>query len=117
MNKPYIDVCIPKIVTRGDLMEIYAKFMDLETRKLITIPNIYLQIISTDDHEYWQTSIIKQNESTLRIAIGTLEMKDKKYVIKVSDHKEMQSFGFNQVIVKSPLRSYAKKQSIKVQFC
>lgn len=99
MNQPYIDVHVPRKVLRGDLMEIYAKFIDLETRKLITIPNIYLQIISTDDHEYWPTSIIKQNTSELRIAIGTLEMKDKKYVIKVSDHKEMLSFGFNKVKV------------------
>jgi len=97
MNQSYIDVHVPRKVTRGDLMEIYAKFIDLETKKLITIPNIYLQIISTDDHQYWPTSIIKQNTPILHIAIGTLEMKDKKYIIKVSDHKEMFSFGFNLV--------------------
>ncbi len=118
MSQPYIDVHVPKIVTRGDLMEIYAKFIDLETKKLITISNIYLQIISTDDHEYWPTSIIKQNTSILHIAIGTLEMKDKKYVIKVSDHKEMYSFGFNQVKVNNHCKIFAKKkQPVKVQFC
>ena len=118
IRNPYIDVHIPNKVTRGDLMEIYAKFIDLETKKLITIPNIYLQILSTDDHEYWPTSIIKQNTSVLRIAIGTLEMKDEKYIIKVSDHKEMQSFGFNQVKVKNPWKIFTKKkQPVKVQFC
>jgi len=99
-------------------MEIYARFIDVETKKLITIPNIYLQIISTDDHEYWKTSIIKQNESILHIAIGTLEMKDEKYVVKVSDHKEMQSFGFNQVKVKNYMKLFSKKkQPVKIQFC
>ena len=118
MNQSYIDVHVPRKVTRGNLMEIYARFIDLQTNKLITIPNIYLQIISTDDHEYWKTSIIKQNESILHIAIGTLEMKDKKYVIKISDHKEMQSFGFNQVKVKNSSKIFTKKnQYLKVQFC
>ena len=70
MNQSYIDVHVPSKVTRGDLMEIYAKFIDMKTLKLMKIPNIYLQIISTDDHEYWPTGVIRQNESTLHIAIG-----------------------------------------------
>jgi len=114
----YIDVHVPRTVVHGDLMEIYARFIDLETEKSIIISNIYLQITSTNDHEYWPTSIIKQNTSTLHIAIGTLEMKDEKYVIKVSDHKEMQSFGFNQVKVKNHMKIFSKKkQPVKVQFC
>ena len=118
MQNIYIDVHVPRTVTHGDLMEIYARFIDAETKKPIIIPNIYLQIISTDDHEYWVTSIIKQNTSVLRIAVSTLEMKDKKYVIKVSDHKEMYSFGFNQVKVNNPSNIFTKKnQPVKVQFC
>lgn len=93
-------------------MEIHAKFIDQQTQKLMEIPNIYLQIIYTNDHEYWPTSIIKQNTSTLRIAIGTLEMKDEKYVIKVSDHKEMLSFGFNRVKVRKKWFFESKKQHL-----
>ncbi len=109
----YIDVHAPKKVTHGDLMEIYARFIDAETKKPITIPNIYLQIISTDDHEYWVTSIIKQNTSVLRIAVSTLEMKDKKYIVKVSDHKEMLSFGFNKVKIRKKRFFESKKQHLQ----
>ena len=115
---PYIDVHVPKKVTRGDLMVIYARFIDEKTRKLIKIPNVYLQIISTDDHEYWPTSLIKQNISVLHIAIGTLEMKDQKYIIKVSDHKEMLSFGFNRVKLRKPWGVFKnKKHPVKIQLC
>ncbi|MCH7649127.1 MAG: hypothetical protein IIA83_11045 [Thaumarchaeota archaeon] len=114
----YIDVHVPKKVTRGDLMVIYARFIDEKTRKLIKIPNVYLQIISTDDHEYWPTSLIKQNISVLHIAIGTLEMKDQKYIIKVSDHKEMMSFGFNRVKLRKPWGVFKnKKHPVKIQLC
>lgn len=113
MSQPYIDVHVPEKVTRGNLMEIYAKFIDLETKKLMTIPNIYLQIISTDYHEYWPSSIIKKNISTLHIAIGTLEMKDEQYIVKVSDHKETLSFGFNKVKVRKKRFFESKKQHLQ----
>ncbi len=99
-------------------MEIHAKFINMETQQAQKISNIYLQIISTDGHEYWPSSIIKQNTSLLHIAIGTLEMYDEKYTIKVSDHKEMISFGFNQVKVKHSKNIFKKKNhTVKVEFC
>ena len=113
IQNPYIDVHVPNKVSRGNLMEIHARFIDLKTQKLIKIPNIYLQIISTDDHEYWPTSIIKKNMSALHIAIGTLEMKDEKYIIKVSDHKEMMSFGFNRVKVRKKWFFESKNQHLQ----
>lgn len=96
-------------------MEIYARFIDKTTQKLVKISKIYLQIISTHDHEYWPVSIIRENDSILHIAIGTAEMKDTDYIIKISDHKEMMSFGFNKVHVKSPKRFFRNKNSVKIQ--
>lgn len=99
-------------------MVIYARFIDLDTLQLVKVPTVYLQIISTDDHEYWPTSLIKQNISVLYIAIGTLEMKDQKYIIKVSDHKEMMSFGFNRVKLRKPWVVFKnKKRPVKIQLC
>ena len=95
-------------------MVIYARFIDEDTLKPKKVSNVYLQIISTDDHEYWSTSLIKQNISVLHIAIGTLEMKDEKYIIKVSDHKEMMEFGFHKVKIKNP-RKIFKKHTVKIQ--
>ncbi len=115
---PYIDVHVPNKVIRGDLMVIYARFIDLDTLQLVKVPTVYLQIISTDDHEYWQTSLIKQNISVLHIAIGTLEMKDDNYVVKVSDHKEMMEFGFNRVKLRKPWGVFKnKKRPVKIQLC
>ncbi len=99
-------------------MVIYARFIDEDTLKPKKVSNVYLQIISTDDHECWPTSLIKQNISVLHIAIGTLEMKDQKYIIKVSDHKEMISFGFNRVKMRKPWGIFKnKKHPVKIQLC
>jgi len=99
-------------------MVIRARFIDEETLKPKKVSNVYMQIISTDDHEYWPTSLIKQNISVLHIAIGTLEMKDEKYIIKVSDHKEMMSFGFNRVKLRKPWGVFKnKKHPVKIQLC
>ena len=112
---PYIDVHIPKKVTRGDLMVIYARFLDNDTLKPKKVSNVYMQIISTNDHEYWSTSLMNQNSSTLHIAIGTAEMKDDNYVVKIADHKEMMEFGFNKVKVKNPRKILQnKKQRVKI---
>jgi len=112
---PYIDVHIPKKVTRGDLMEIYARFLDKDTLTPVRTSNIYLQIISTNDHEYWSTRLMNQNSSTLHIAVGTAEMKDDNYVVKIADHKEMMEFGFNKLQVKNPRKIFQnKKQRVKI---
>jgi len=112
---PYIDVRVPNKVNHGDLMAIFARFIDTDTLKLVQIPEVYLQIISTNDHEYWKSSLIRQNISKLQIAVSTLEMKDADYIIKVSDHKEMMSFGFNKVHVKYPKRVFRNKNRVKIQ--
>ena len=109
---PYIDVSIPKTVHRGDLMAIFARFLDMNTFEPIKVSKIYLQIISTN-HEYWETSLMKQDVSTLHIAIGTSEMEDTEYVVKVSDHKEMISFGFNKVKVRKKWFFESKKQHLQ----
>ena len=96
-------------------MEIYARFIDKTTQKLVEISKIYLQIISTHDHEYWPVSIIRENDSILHIAISTAEMKDIDYIIKISDHKEMMSFGFNKVHVTSTKRFFRNKNRVKIQ--
>ena len=105
---PYIDVRVPNNVTHGDMMEIYAKFIDTDTLKSVLVPKVYLQIISVNDHEYWKTALMKQNVSVLHIAISTLEMRYDQYIIKISDHKEMTSFGFNKVNVRSFLHQYPR---------
>ena len=106
LRMPYIDVHIPKTVHRGDLMVICARFLDSNTLKPIKVSEVFLQIISTNDHEYWKTSLMKQDVYALHIAVSTLEMKDEDYVVKVSDHKEMLSFGFNRVRVKKSKRLF-----------
>ena len=111
----YIDVSIPKTVHRGDLMAIFARFLDMNTFEPVKVPKVYLQIISTNDHVYWKTSLMKQNVSVLQIAIGTLEMKDENYIVKVSDHEEMLSFGFHKVHVKYPKRVFRNKNRVKIQ--
>ena len=112
---PYIDVSTPKTVRRGNLMAIFARFLDMDTFEPIKVPKVYLQIISTDDHEYWKTSLMKQDVSKLQIAVPTLEMKDNQYIVKVSDHEEMLSFGFNKVCVKHTKRFFqSKKQNLQV---
>ena len=61
---------------------------------------------------------MKQNVSKLQIVISTLEMKYDEYIVKVSDHKEMTSFGFNKVKIKKPSRLYKnKKPNIAVPKC
>jgi len=95
-------------------MAIYARFIDTNTLKLVQIPEVYLQIISTNDHVYWKTSLMKQDVSTLQIAVGTLEMKDDQYIVKVSDHKEMLSFGFHKVRVRKKWFFESKKQHLQV---
>jgi len=94
-------------------MEIYARFLDMNSFESIKVSKVYLQIISTDDHEYWPSSIIKKNMATLHIAIGTLEMKDEQYIVKVSDHKEMISFGFNKVKIRKKWFFESKKQHLQ----
>ena len=95
-------------------MTIHARFLDMDTFEPIKVLKVYLQIISTNDHEYWPSSIIKKNMATLHIAIGTLEMKDEQYIVKVSDHKEMLSFGFNKVNVRKKWFFESKKQHLQV---
>lgn len=112
---PYIDVSTPKTVHRGNLMTIYARFLDMDTFELIKVPKVYLQIISTNDHVYWETSLMKQNVSKLQIAVATLEMEDDQYIVKVSDHQEMLSFGFNKVHVKYPKWVFRNKNRVKIQ--
>jgi len=112
---PYIDVRVPSKVAHGDMMAIFARFLNPDTLKPVQIPKVYLQIISTNDHEYWKSSLIRQNISKLQIAVSTLEMKDTDYIVKVSDHKEMLSFGFNKVHVKYPKRVFRNKNKVKIQ--
>ena len=95
-------------------MVIYAQFLDLNALKMMKVPEVYLQIISTSDHEYWKTTLMKQNMSTLHIAVGTLEMKDNEYVVKISDHKEMISFGFAKVKVKNSNKFLKNKIYVQV---
>ena len=111
----YIDVRVPHKVTHGDMIVIFARFINTDTLKLVQIPEVYLQIISTNDHEYWKSSLIRQNISKLQIVLSTLEMKDTDYIIKVSDHKEMLSFGFNKVHVKYPKWVFRNKNRVKIQ--
>ncbi len=110
---PYIDVYTPKTVHRGDLMAIRARFLDMSTFEPTKVSKVYLQIISTNDHEYWKTTLMKQDISVLQIAVGTLEMKDEQYIVKVSDHKEMLSFGFNRVNVRKKWFFESKKQHLQ----
>ena len=95
-------------------MAIFARFLDMDTFDPVKVHNVYLQIISTNDHEYWKTTLMKQNVSTLQIAVGTLEMKDKKYVVKVSDREEMLSFGFHIVKVRKKWFFQSKQQNLQV---
>jgi len=94
-------------------MAIYAKFLDMNTFEPIKVSKVYLQIIS-NNHEYWKTTLIKQNVSVLQIAVGTLEMRSEQYVVKVSDHQEMLSFGFNKVKVRKKWFFHSKKQNLQV---
>ena len=109
---PYVDVHVPRKVYRGNLMEIRARFLDMSTFEPIKVSKVYLQIVSSN-HEYWKTSLMKQNVSVLQIAVGTLEMKDGEYIVKVSDHKEMLSFGFNKVNVRKKWFFESKKQHLQ----
>ena len=110
---PYIDVHTPKTVHRGNLMAIYARFLDMDNLEPIKVSKIYLQIISTNDHEYWKTTLMKQDVSKLQIAVPTLEMEDDQYIVKVSDHKEMMSFGFDKVKVRKKWFFESKKQHLQ----
>ena len=94
-------------------MAIFARFLDMDTFEPIKVHNVYLQIISTNDHEYWKTTLMKQDVFVLHIAIGTLEMQDTEYVVKVSDHKEMLSFGFHKVKVRKKWFFESKKQHLQ----
>ena len=111
---PYINVSTPKTVRRGNLMAIFARFLDMDTFEPIQVPTVYLQIISTNDHEYWKTSLMKQNVSKLQIAVPTLEMEHNQYIVKVSDHEEMLSFGFRKVKVRKKWFFQNKKQDLQV---
>ena len=111
---PYVYVRTPKTVHRGNLMTIYARFLDMDNLEPITVSKVYLQIVSTNDHEYWKNTLMKQDVSTLQIAVGTLEMEDTEYIVKVSDHKEMLSFGFNRVKVRKKWFFESKKQHLQV---
>lgn len=95
------------------MMAIYARFIDTNALKLVQIPEVYLQIISTNDHEYWKTTLMKQNVSTLQIAVGTSEMEHNQYIVKVSDHEEMLCFGFNKVKVRKKWFFQNKKQHLQ----
>jgi len=94
-------------------MAIRARFLDMSTFEPIKVSEIYLQIVSTNDHEYWKTTLMKQDISVLQIAVGTLEMKDDQYIVKVSDHKEMLSFGFNKVKVRKKWFFESKNQHLQ----
>ena len=94
-------------------MAIRARFLDLNTFEPIKVSEVYLQIISNNDHEYWRTTLMKQDISVLQIAVGTLEMKDDQYIVKISDHKEMLSFGFNKVKVRKKWFFESKKQHLQ----
>ncbi|MCH7648413.1 MAG: hypothetical protein IIA83_07395 [Thaumarchaeota archaeon] len=95
-------------------MTIFARFLDMDTFEPVKVHNVYLQIISTNDHVYWKTTLMKQNVSTLQIAVPTLEMEDNQYIVKVSDHKEMLSFGFHKVKVRKKRFFQSKKQHLQV---
>ena len=95
-------------------MAIFAKFLDVDTFEPVKVSKIYLQIISTNDHLYWKTTLMKQDVSTLQIAVATLEMEDEQYIVKVSDHKEMLSFGFHKVKVRKKRFFQSKKQHLQV---
>jgi len=109
---PYVYVCTPKTVNRGNLMAIYARFLDIDTLEPIKVSKVYLQIVS-NYHEYWKSSLMKQDVSTLQIAVGTSEMEDDQYIVKVSDHKEMLSFGFHKVKVRKKCFFQSKKQHLQ----
>ena len=109
---PYVYVCTPKTVNRGNLMAIYARFLDMNTFEPIKVSKVYLQIVS-NNHEYWKSSLMKQDVSVLQIAVATLEMKDEQYIVKVSDHKEMLSFGFHKVKVRKKWFFESKKQHLQ----
>ena len=96
-------------------MAIRARFLDMNTFEPVKVHNVYLQIISTNDNEYWKTSLMRQNIYKLQIAVSTLEMIDADYIVKVSDHKEMMSFGFNKVHVKYPKWIFRNKNRVKIQ--
>lgn len=95
-------------------MAIYARFLDMKSFQPVRVSKVYLQIVSNDD-EYWKSSLMKQDVYTLQIAIPTLEMEADEYVVKVADHEEMMTFGFNNVRVKCPRRSFRNKNRVKVQ--
>jgi len=109
---PYVYVHTPKIIQRGNLMAIYARFLDMDNLEPIKVSKVYLQIVS-NNHEYWKSTLMKQDVSVLQIAVGTLEMEDEQYVVKVSDHKEMLSFGFNKVKVRKKWFFESKKQHLQ----
>jgi len=111
---PYIDVATPTTVQRGNLMAIFARFLDMNTFEPIKVSEIYLQIVS-NYHEYWRSSLMRENVSVLQIAVPTIEMHDDDYVVKVSDHKEMLTFGFNRVHVKCPGLTFRNKNKVKIQ--
>ena len=95
-------------------MAIFARFLDMNTFEPVKVHNVYLQIISTNDHEYWKTSLMRQNIYKLQIAVPTSEMKDDQYIVKVSDHQEMLSFGFNKVKVRKKWFFQSKQQNLQV---
>jgi len=111
---PYIDVSTPKTVHRGDLIAIFARFLDMKTFEPIRVPTVYLQIVS-NYHEYWKSTLMKQDVSVLQIAVPTLEMKDDEYIVKVSDHQEMLSFSFHKVRVKYPKWVFRNNNRVKTQ--
>ena len=56
---------------------------------------------------------MKQDVSVLQISVATLEMEDEQYIVKVSDHEEMLSFGFNKVKVRKKWFFESKKQHLQ----
>jgi hypothetical protein len=102
--KPKVDVVItPRQVQRGQMISVQAQIYDRHTGMIMPFDKIYMQIIDSKGVEIWPVSTVAEGVAVINKLISTSQMKNGKYLIRVSPSKKLTPMGAAEFQIKGNL--------------